>query len=752
MILLLKAHTLDQSSTSVILFTSPSNLLKVNITETTSSNWQEIRISHLFPTVGFAAPIVVAYQQDAQLEARAISMRPTQPGSFKALIYHYPGEQLGISLSSSAIAVPNARIETKKLSRLKSVMEHLKIVLLDPESRSKLKENILASRGFAFHVKVKNIAQLLRNMVFELYKPGGIQLLTMTSPPRANRYDAWFRAHTPDLIELCNQTSECKDKTNEDRLLFVVIAEDTSNIDLQITLSSMRSQTCANFEIIVFTVDDDSNDTNEMRFPIQDSLAQTFVTVKRSSTIPLASEINSHLKQSTASHLVLIKAGTQVAPDLTFHLNRTRDDIYPADIIYTDDDSVSNDGEHVAPYFKPNWSLDFFLASGYIRWSAIISRASILDVGGFDSSFDGDLAFDIITRIVASPDASDPLHIPKVLFHYKTPDRDDIYPQRLPTLAQSQLDSVNIFLRSCDPPASAMTLDTLCPLPLRQIQYALPTLHPLVIVLIPTRDEVDTLRECITTLSTVTDYDNYQVVIVDNASKDPATLDYLTCLEVEQTARVFRFPGEFNYSEIHNWAIGQLDGDFVCLLNNDTSIVDPDWLSKMVGIGSRPDVGIVGVKLLYPDNTIQHCGVVMGIGEALTVHPFVGEEPNTDGYWGRAKVLQDTTSIVAACLLIKRETYLSVGGMDKIHLPISYNDTDLCLRVREQGLKVILDPSITVIHHEGKSRGNDGHDSVKILRKSNERAYMVARWNAKMVDDPFYNPNLSKIIPYELGE
>ena len=277
-------------------------------------------------------------------------------------------------------------------------------------------------------------------------------------------------------------------------------------------------------------------------------------------------------------------------------------------------------------------------------------------------------------------------------------------------------------------------------------QLALPDLAPRVSVIIPTRNGLKVLKPCLTSLLGITRYPDLEVLVVDNGSDDPATLQFLAELEGQGKIRVLRDPGPFNYSALNNQAVEQASGELICLLNNDIEVIDPGWLEELVVQALRPGVGAVGARLLYPNRTLQHGGVLLGVG-GVANHAHLGWPGDHPGYFSRAQLTQEMAAVTGACLLVSRANYLVVGGLDADNLKVAFNDVDFCLKLREQGLQNVYVPAAKLIHHESVSRGQD-LSPEKAARFAAEVAWMQQRWGEQLPHDPAYNPNLSLDNPH----
>jgi O-antigen biosynthesis protein len=275
-----------------------------------------------------------------------------------------------------------------------------------------------------------------------------------------------------------------------------------------------------------------------------------------------------------------------------------------------------------------------------------------------------------------------------------------------------------------------------------KVSWPLPAELPLVSIIIPTKNRVELLKPCIDTVLSRTSYTPYEVIIVDNGSAERRTVEYLDRISADPRVRVLRYPHPYNYSAINNFAVRDAQGSYVCLLNNDTEVVEADWLSEMMRYAVRPEIGAVGAKLLYSDGTIQHAGVVVGIGDAAGhAHRYLPAAET--GYFCQAHVPHYVSAVTGACLLLDKRKFFAAGGLDEDALPIAFNDVDLCLKLERAGWRNIYVPHAVLIHHESKSRGRD-HAPSQIGRYQRELEIFQDRWGSKTYDDPLLNPNLDR--------
>ncbi|SEA28867.1 glycosyltransferase family 2 protein [Alkalimonas amylolytica] len=398
--------------------------------------------------------------------------------------------------------------------------------------------------------------------------------------------------------------------------------------------------------------------------------------------------------------------------------------------IYSDHDQLDDNGQRTTPHFKPDWSLELARCSHYIG-DTLLVKAGVLRQSGWpvaNGQGQPPSMQQLVLQLAELPDCS-VAHIPAILWHQSSQAAGAMSELRADVVEQ-HLHRQGIAAR-VEPNVHGY-LD---------IHYAPASPAPLVSVVIPTRDMLHLLEPCVESVLNRSDYPAVEVLIVDNQSCEPATLDYFTRIVQDARVRVLRYDKPFNYSAINNFAVQQARGELICLLNNDTEVIRPDWLSQMAGQLTQPGVGIVGARLLFADERVQHAGDVIGVGGCAS-HLHFRLPASAPGYMGRAVLSQDLSAVTAACLLTWRALYLELGGLNETELTVAFNDVDYCLKVREAGWRVLYTPLALLYHYESVSRGKDDNP-VKQQRAALEAAYMRARWARQMQGDPFYNPNLN---------
>ena len=406
-------------------------------------------------------------------------------------------------------------------------------------------------------------------------------------------------------------------------------------------------------------------------------------------------------------------------------------------LIYSDEDKIDESGRRQEPYFKCEWNPDLFYSHNMFSHLGVYQKALLDEIGGFRVGYEGSQDYDLALRCIERVAAADIHHIPRVLYHWRlhaTSTASDMQAKPYAAIVGEQAINEHLSRRKLQAKAEYIGYGY-------RVRYALPAQPPLVSLIIPTRNAVHLISQCIGTILEKTTYTNYEIVIVDNDSDDPEALRYFESIVKDPRIRVLRDGRPFNYSALNNAAVTHVKGEFVGLLNNDIEVISPDWLSEMVSLALQPGVGAVGAKLLYPDNTIQHAGLVLGVhGVAGHAHKHIPR--GTRGYFGRAGMISAFSAVTAACLVIRKRIYQEVGGLNEKDLAVAYNDVDFCLRVGEAGYRNLWTPFAEVYHHESATRGYED-DPVKQARFARETEYMKQRWQALLTQDPCYSPNLT---------
>jgi len=445
---------------------------------------------------------------------------------------------------------------------------------------------------------------------------------------------------------------------------------------------------------------------------------------------------NAALALASGEYVALLDHDDALPSDALYEVVALLNEHPEADMIYTDEAHLHPSGKLTNPHFKPDWAPDQFLSQMYTCHLGVYRRSLVEKIGGFRKGYEGSQDYDLVLRLLDH----DPkiFHIPKVLYHWRmistsvacNPFAKD-YPE------QAALKALQDYLdrNRMDAKVEKGRFYTSY-----RVRYTIKEPLPVAIVM-PTRNQVKYLRTAIDSIRQKTDYPYYRLYVVDNGSDEPETLRYLDELDRNDWASVLPHPVPFNFSAINNYAVTRVKEPVILFLNNDVEVLHPHWLEAMVEHIQRPEVGVVGGKLYYPDGSIQHAGVILGIG-GVAGHSHKGLPGSFLGYFGRAEIVQNVSAVTGACLMTRREVFEAVGGLDEENLAIAFNDVDFCLKVREKGWRIIYTPYAELIHHESKSRGYEDTEE-KIRRFGREIAFCQGKWDGILERDPFYNPNLT---------
>ncbi|MFQ3640576.1 MAG: glycosyltransferase family 2 protein [Chloracidobacterium sp.] len=511
---------------------------------------------------------------------------------------------------------------------------------------------------------------------------------------------------------------------------------------LRAALDSVRRQLYPHWQLCLA---DDASTNPEVRRCLTEATQADprIVAVYRQARGHIAAASNSALELATGDFITFLDHDDLLA-EHALACVAVALDVHPAtDVLYTDEDQFDARGRRFAPHFKPRWSLEFLRSCHYLAHLTVYRAATVRAVGGFRPGFDGAQDYDLCLRVIEQIEPERIRHLPHVLYHWRvTASSTAGSAAAKPYATVAGQRALADHLKRVAPEAEVTSIN-----PGRyRVRYPLPSPLPRVSVLMGTRDQARLTQVALHGVLAATDYPNLEVVLVDNGSREAETLRLFDALRADARVRVIAYDAPFNFSAINNLAASEATGSVFVLLNNDVQVMRPDWLTELIRLAMRPDVGVVGARLLYPDDTIQHAGVVLGIrGVAGHVHqrtPRLARSvpSNVQLIWN--EVVREVSAVTGACLALRREVFEAVGGLDAENLPVAFNDVDLCLRVRERGYRVLFTPYVELYHLESASRGSD-HRPERQAAFRKECDYMRARWGELLGDDPYYNPNLT---------
>ena len=446
---------------------------------------------------------------------------------------------------------------------------------------------------------------------------------------------------------------------------------------------------------------------------------------------------NSALELAQGEYIALLDHDDELHPLALFEMAKAIGAQPQWKLIYSDEDKLDESGRRSSPYFKPDWNYDLLLSQNCVSHFGVYQTALVREVGGFRKGLEGSQDHDLTLRCVERLKPGEIGHVPKVLYHWRMVEGSTSRGAAEKNYAATAgCRAIAEHLQRSGVEASVdITMQGYY-----QVRYALPEPAPMVSLIIPTRDKVELLRMCIESILRKTAYENYEILVIDNQSQEQSALDYLASLEANPKVRVLKYDAPFNFSAINNFGARHARGQLLGLLNNDIEVTDGGWLREMASQACRDGVGAVGCLLYYPDDTIQHAGVLTGL-HGVAGHISVGKPRGDAGYFGRGRLVQNLSAVTAACMLVRKEIFDEVGGLDE-GLRVAFNDIDFCLRVRKAGYRNLWTPHAELYHHESASRGAEDTPE-KIERFKGEVEFMYARWGAALSQDPAYNPNLT---------
>ena len=554
-------------------------------------------------------------------------------------------------------------------------------------------------------------------------------------------YGPWYEAHKASPEELAAQRAQWADRKQGETPLFsiVVPAWRTPEVYLRGLLDAVLGQTCSDLELVIANASPDDGNMAKIlsEYAQRDS---RLVVIDLPENESIAANTNAAIARARGQFICFMDHDDLIAPDALHEASRFA--ISPdIDLIYTDEDKIRDDGkgglEHFQPHFKPDFNLDLLRSNNYFCHFLMVRKSLVELVGGPDARFEGAQDYEFILRCIEQTAPERIAHVPKVVYHWRTHVASTAdNPDSKAYAYDAGRKALEEHLQRCEVPGEvSQTKDH----GFYRVRYQV-TGCPKVSIIIPNREQKQMLEKCLTAIRTHTQYDNYEVIVVENNSSSGEILDYYRQIQGKDHVQVIRWKGEFNFAAINNFAAKKAQGEYLVFLNNDVEVRD-GWLTELLGVCCRSEVGAAGGKLYYPDGRIQSAGIVVGIG-GVAGSLFTGMSGSFSGYLHKASLLQDLSAVTAAMMIVKKEVYDSVGGFTE-ELAVAFNDVDLCLKMREAGYLIVYDPYAEATHHESVSRG-DEYTAQKAQRWRREAAYMQQRW-AQYYEkgDPYYNPNFS---------
>ena len=614
------------------------------------------------------------------------------------------------------------------------------------KARIKYNEQLIEKRASVAYKRMQKIRDLMNmetvHVAMDFWKENGLRALILKSKHKIqgldNDYDygEWYELTKPSKEELERQRNTHFDY--EPRLSIVIPVYKTPERYLQEMLDSIVNQTYSKWEVCIA----DGSPRGESRERLIKRYADRdtrFKYVILGENKGISGNTNAAMDMAQGDFLVLADHDDTLTPDALFECVKAMNEDPLYDVIYSDEDKLDMDGQALFdPHFKPDFNPDLLTSVNYICHLFVVNRNLVEVIGGFRQEFDGAQDYDFIFR--CTEQARKVHHIPKVLYHWRchmnstasNPESKMYAFEAGARAIKAHYDRMGIAVDSVEKGVDYGIYHT---------RFHLDE-EPLVSVIIPNKDHRADLDLCLTSLLDKGTYRNLEVIVVENNSTEPETFDYYEELqEKRKNVRVVTWKREFNFSAINNYGVTFAHGEYLLFLNNDVEVIEPDVIREMLGYARRDDVGIVGARLLYQDDTIQHAGVVIGFG-GIAGHTFIGLHQAENSYFHRAMCAQDYSAVTAACMMSKRSLFDQVGGFRE-ELAVAFNDIDYCLKIRSLGKKVVYNPYALLYHYESKSRGLEDTPE-KVERFNREVARFIGYWPEIVINgDPYYNPNLT---------
>ncbi|MGL4773796.1 MAG: glycosyltransferase family 2 protein, partial [Clostridium sp.] len=546
-------------------------------------------------------------------------------------------------------------------------------------------------------------------------------------------YNTWFLQNCATEEELDLQRKH-KFEYNP-KISIVVPTYNTKPEFLRVMIESVRNQTYTNWELCIADGASKSEETLKMLneyIKIDNRIKVNFLK----ENYMISGNTNEGLKIITGEFVALLDHDDLLTHDALFEYVKVLNEDRDVEFMYSDEDKTDeNDLEFFGPHFKQDWAPDTLRSYNYITHFSVFSKALLDKVGYFNSKFDGSQDYDMILRLTEK--AKKVIHIPKVLYHWRVHSEStaagiDAKPYALiaaENALRAHLERIGesgIVKPGKFSGSYKVDFDIIG--------------EPKVSIIIPNKDEVNTLKTCINSIVNKTEYKNYEIVIVENNSEKKSTFKYYDELSKNKNIKIVKWEEKFNYSAINNFGVKHATGEYILLLNNDVEIITEKWINEMLMHAQRKSVGAVGAKLYYPDNSVQHCGVILGVG-GIADHLGKESDRYDVGHIGRLMITQNLSAVTAACMMMRKAVYEEVSGLSE-EFEVAYNDIDLCMKIREKGYLIVLNPFAELYHYESKSRGQED-TSEKVERFVKEVELFKSKWGNKLLD-PYYNVNFSK--------
>ncbi|MEW5839006.1 MAG: glycosyltransferase family 2 protein [Pseudomonadota bacterium] len=705
--------------------------LLITPNRTTRPGWYELHIRFQDDPLVLANPyLTLQLAPPGEQEPRLIPLSIVDDGL--RVIFHAPAPIASLRLHISPSTLPTSSFTINIQRRMRShalwrIMRHIslrdKALGIDPERifrKSHVRYKKHGYEGF--------LQRLLKE-----YHLADMHLISET-----DIYQAWIVRNEASLQSAREQRL---DALTQHPKISVIMATWKSDLRwLKAAIHSVQAQSYPHWELCI--ADDASNMPALTRLLKQAQAEDPRIKIiLRSENGHISAAQNSALQLAHGDYITFLDHDDLLSIDALLHVAEALQTEERPRFLYSDEDKIDGLGRRNTPHFKSDWNPDLLRSQNYITHLMVVEHQLLKEIGGFRIGLEGSQDHDLALRALERLPSSAIKHIPHILYHWRiTENSTALHAGAKDYTESASIQALNDHFQRTGQSDVRVERGEL-PNTYR-VRYPIPNPAPLVSLLIPTRDKLEVLRPCVNSILDKTSYPRFEIIILDNGSIEKCTLDYFVHIqESDARVRVLRYNLPFNYSAINNFGVQHAKGEVLGLINNDVEVISPDWLSEMVSHALREEIGCVGAKLYFTDHTIQHAGVILGIGGvAGHAHKYFPGEAY--GYFSRLKLVQNLSAVTGACLVVRKSIYQQVAGLDEDHLSVAFNDVDLCLKVREAGYRNLWTPYAELFHHESKSRGAE-NTPEKQARFQSEVLWMQERWKDQLPRDPYYSPNLT---------
>ncbi len=556
-------------------------------------------------------------------------------------------------------------------------------------------------------------------------------------------YNEWIKKIESTTLPTDEEVQSAIEKMgNEAPLISIVMpVYNTPETYLRECIGSVLAQSYPNWQLCI--ADDNSNKPyiKEILKEYADMDAR-MVVIFREKNGHISQASNSALQMSSGEFVALLDHDDMLPKHALYFVALAVHAQPDAQIIYSDEDKLDRQGHRVTPHFKSDWNPDLLYSQNYISHLGVYRRELLMNIGGFRTGVEGSQDYDLLLRCLPHIKPNQIVHIPRVLYHWRALEGSTaLAAGEKSYTTDAGLKALRDYFSVQGSDGTTVEAGLLPNT--YHVCWPLPEPPPLVSLLIPTRDKKTITELAVRSILDKTTYQHYEILILDNGSVEPETLAWFDDIQAEdERVKVLLYDHPFNYSAINNFGVQHARGSIIGMVNNDVEVISPNWLTEMVRHASRPEIGCVGAKLYYSNDTLQHAGVVMGVG-GVAGHSHKYFPRAHSGYFSRLVLVQNLSGVTAACLLVRRQVYEAAGGLDEYNLHVAFNDVDFCLKVRQAGYRNLWTPYAELYHHESISRGQEDTPE-KQARFNKEVTFMVNKWADQLKIDPYYNPHLTK--------